>query len=385
MPTIILESIQILLKKYGHQPSMKVPFNDFKALYAPLEMEYQLAFKRVLHSGWYILGDEVVQFEKEFAEYLGVKYCVGVANGLEALQISLLAIGIGVKDEVITTPLSAFATTLAIHSVGATPVFVDTTDDGLIDIDGVEKAITSKTKAILPVHLYGNAVNLKKLKFLCDQHSLLLIEDAAQAHGTEYNKKKVGTQGTLNCFSFYPTKNLGALGDGGAIVTNSKNLAISCKKLRDYGQTKKYFHSEFGLNSRLDEVQAAFLRVRLKYLDIENKKRLMIAEKYRSYLKDCSQIKFISPQDGGNCHLCVIRTPQRDALQNYLLSRDIESNVHYPLIIPDQPVYKGFYKKGKMPNSRKLVSEVLSLPCHPYLKEEHVAFVSEEISKYFRM
>lgn len=342
------------------------------------------AFNRVLSSGWFILGKEVESFEKSFANYLGIKYCIGVGNGLEAIQISLMALEIGKGDEVITTPLSAAATTLAILATGAKPVFVDTTDDGLINIGLIAQAITKKTKAIIPVHLYGNPVDLEALQSICKKHNLLLIEDAAQAHGSSYKGKKLGTFGDINCFSFYPTKNLGALGDGGAIVTNDKKLAEICATIRDYGQNGKYNHVRFGLNSRLDEIQAAILSVKLTYLDRDNEKRRKLAKRYIKNLSNIPNLKIIAADQNvtPNFHLFVIRTNKRNALQKFLKKFNILALIYYPKILPDQPFLKE-YRSADLPAARNFVKTCLSLPIHPQLTLEEVDFISSKIVEFY--
>lgn len=344
------------------------------------------AFDRVLTSGIFVLGKEVKNFEKSFAKYLGVKYCIGIANGLEALQIALMAKNIGPRDEVITAPISAVATTLAILAVGAKPVFVDSLDSGLINPDLITQAITKKTKAILPVHLYGNPSDLSRLQEICRQYKLSLIEDAAQAHGSSYKGKKLGTFGSLGCFSFYPTKNLGALGDGGAIVTNNSNLARKCFEIRDYGQKSKYNHHRFGLNSRLDELQAAFLSTRLQRLDKDNGIRAKLAQSYIDHLSQIKAIKIITPVPGsqGNFHLFVIKTKSRDQLKEYLKRQGIETSVHYPLIIPDQSFLKGEYNGFAFPVARNFVDTCLSLPCHPKMSLQEVAFICFQIKQIER-
>lgn len=328
------------------------------------------AIRKVVDSGWYILGEEVKNFEKEFADYLEVKEVIGVANGLEALQISLMALGIRAGDEVVTTPVSAVATTLAIMAVGAKPIFVDIDEQGLIDAHLIEAAITPKTKAILPVHLYGNPVNLNKILKICKKHKIHLIEDACQAHGSEYNRKKLGTFGIFGCFSFYPTKNLGALGDGGAITTNDPRLAQVCRQIRDYGQESKYVHSKYGLNSRLDEMQAAILRVRLKYLDTENKERQKIANRYHRHI--------VSVNNAGNYHLFVIRSKNRDRLKEFLKKNGIEISVHYPISIPNQKIIS----QQTCPKAKQFTKEVLSLPCRPGITMQQVDYVCEMIKQF---
>lgn len=363
----------------------QVKFNDFTGEITERQSEFQSAIKRVLESGWFILGKEVLDFEEKFAKYLGVTHCIGVANGLEALQISLMALGIGEGDEVITTPISAVATTLAIMGVGAKPVFVDTDEKGLIDIDLMEKAVTKKAKAILPVHLYGNAVDLTKIKTICKKYGLCLVEDACQAHGSEYMGKRLGSFGVINCFSFYPTKNLGAFGDGGAIVTNNNKLAKICREIRDYGQVKRYEHIRYGLNSRLDELQAAILKVKLKHLNEDNQKRRILANRYIENLSGLNSIKIIKPAniEDGNFHLFVIKTKKRDALQKFLKEHGVQTLIHYPKTIPDQPFLKNKYDKEKLPNARDFVKKTMSLPCNPQTTLEQVDYISRKIKDFF--
>ena len=348
-------------------------------------VKLRAAFERVLASGNFILGKEVDSFEKEFAKYLGVKYCVGVGNGLEAIQISLMTLGIGPLDEVITTPISAVATTLAILATGAKPTFVDTTEDGLINPDLIPQAITKKTKAILPVYLYGNPVDLDKIPSICKKYKLILIEDAAQAHGSKFNGKFLGTFGKMGCFSFYPTKNLGAFGDGGAIVTNSLKLYQICYETRDYGKKEKYLHTRYGLNSRLDEIQAALLKVRLKSLDRDNKIRQHLAQRYLNNLSSLKDLKVIrpNPKAQSNFHLLVIKTKKRDQLMKHLQESGIQTLVHYPAIIPDQPFLKKEYSSLNLPVARSFVKTCLSLPCHPKMTISDVDYISSKIINFF--
>jgi dTDP-4-amino-4,6-dideoxygalactose transaminase len=364
---------------------MSIVFHDFIKEVSAHRSEYDAAINRVLESGWFILGKEVEDFEKAFAKYLGVSDCIGVANGLEALQISLMALNIGKGDEVITTPLSAVATTLAILAVGAKPVFVDTDGRGLIDVSLVEAAITPQTKAVLPVHLYGSSVDLEALQKICERHQIFLLEDAAQAHGAEFKGKKLGSLGAINSFSFYPTKNIGAFGDGGALVTNDQDLAKKCRQIRDYGQSQKYVHEVYGLNSRLDELQAAILQVRLKHLDEDNHRRLQIAQKYVQSFKNLSELEMIIPEQWShsNFHLFVIKTPYRDQLQKYLHQKNIAALIHYPLLIPDQPFLKKKYSKLHLPNAHALVDQILSLPCHPHLTDSEQDLICSEVRHFF--
>jgi dTDP-4-amino-4,6-dideoxygalactose transaminase len=278
------------------------------------------------------------------------------------------------------------ATTLAILAVGAKPIFVDVNENGLLNLDLIESQINQKTKAILPVHLYGQNDDLARLKLICHQHNLALIEDACQAHGTAINGKKAGSYGDIGCFSFYPTKNLGALGDGGAITTNRDDLANKCRQIRDYGQIKKYVHQSFGINSRLDEMQAAFLRTKLKHLDKDNQRRRVIAELYRNSLKKLTEVEIIGlpTWENNNFHLMVIKTNRRDQLHQFLNEALIPTLIHYPRIIPDQPLFKDRYKNLDLPVARKLCDQVLSLPCHPFLTDEQVKFIGKKIVEFFR-
>ncbi len=362
-----------------------IKYLDFPEEVRIHKKEYVEAFERVLESGSYVLSHEVASFEEKLAEYLGVKYCVGTANGLEAIQIALMAKGIGKDNEVITTPISAVATTLAILAVGATPVFADVDEKGQIDADKIEDLVTEKTKAIIPVDLYGLPCDLIKIQEICKKHNLFLIEDACQAIGSTLGGKKLGTYGDTGCFSFYPTKNLGAFGDGGALVTNDEKLAEAYRELRDYGQKTKYVHTRFGLNSRLDEVHAALLSVKLEYLDEGNNKRREIAKRYIGNLKNVKGLEIVLPEniEDSNFHLFVIKTDRRDELQGFLKSQGIPSLIHYPITIPDQPMFNDKYKSLEIGTARKLVNEVLSLPCHPYMKNDEVDYVSEKVIEFF--
>jgi len=364
---------------------MQIKFNDFIKESEVRGVEYKKAFDRVLKSGWYILGNEVRLFEEEFSRFLGVKYCIGVGNGLEALQISLMSLGIGKGDEVITAPVSAVATTLAILAVGAKPVFVDVNCNGQIDASKIEEKITSKTKAIIPVHLYGQPCEIDLIEKICKENDLFLVEDAAQAHGATYKGKKVSTYGDISGFSFYPTKNLGAIGDGGAIVTNNEDLAESCRQIRDYGQKSKYVHTVYGLNSRLDELQAALLRVKLLHLDKDNEKRKKIASEYCKNLSDIRNLSIVLPENINDSvfHIFAITTEERDQLKSYLESKGIPALIHYPISIPDQPFLKNDYSKSSISNARKFVKEQLSLPIHPFLTLKEVKDISITVKKFF--
>lgn len=359
--------------------------NDFQREVELRESEYKEAIERVLKSGWFILGKEVDTFENRFASFLGVKHCIGVANGLEALQISLIALGIGQGDEVITTPLSAMATTLSIMAVGAKPIFVDIDNRGQMDIQQIERQITKKTKAILPVHLYGLSCYPQELKELCKKNDIKYIEDACQAHGSKFNDQMLGTFGDISCFSFYPTKNLGAFGDGGAVCTNDDALAAKCRTIRDYGQTQKYTHQCYGLNSRLDEIQAALLSVKLEHLDDDNSRRNKIANIYQEIIGESSKISILSKlkNERPNYHQFPILVDDRDTIQSYLKKHGISSLIHYPIAIPDQPLFNN--KNINMPihATRKFVKKILSLPIHPFLSDNEATYIGKTLVNFF--
>ena len=360
---------------------MNIPFLDLKAQYKSIKPEIDKAIKKVIDSQRFVLGQELESFEKEFAKYLGVKYVVGVNSGTDGLILALLSLDIGKGDEVITPANSFVATTNAIVQIGAKPILVDCNPNTYqIDIKRVEEAVTKTTKAILPVHLYGAPSEIDKLKKVAKRYKLLLIEDACQAHGATLNNKKLGVFSDLGVFSFYPGKNLGAYGDGGAIVTNNKNLYEKLLKLRNYGQSKKYYHDNFGINSRLDEIQAAILRVKLKYLDKWNKERNKIADNYNESLKNYKTQKII--KNGKSCyHLFVIESDNRDKLQRYLLDNGIHVLIHYPVPIHLQKTYRRLgYKEGDFPNAEKLSKTLLSLPLYPEITNKEIMHVSKFIN-----
>jgi dTDP-4-amino-4,6-dideoxygalactose transaminase len=361
-----------------------IKFNDFAAQYALLAREIDEAISRVLKSGWYILGKEVDAFEKEFAEYIGSKYCVTVGNGTEAIALSLLANDIGEGDEVITTNLTAFPTITGIFQSGAKPVVVDIKfEDGLIDTSKIEKKINKNTKAVVPVHLYGQSVNMDEIMKIAKRNNLLVIEDACQAVGTFYKDKRVGTFGVCGAFSFYPTKNLGALGDGGAIVTDSEELYEKLKMLRNYGQSSRYHHVfRKSINSRLDEIQAAILRTKLKYLDSFNSKRKRIADYYRANIRN-ENISIVNakPLQKSNNHLFVIKHKKRDLLINYLKNKEVQVLIHYPIPINKQKAFP-FQKDEVFINSEMFASQILSLPIYPELNIKDVEYIVDLLNKF---
>jgi len=364
---------------------MKIPFVDLKRQYGYIREEAESKVREVLENGQYILGKEVENFEKEFAKYCGVKYAIGVASGTDALVISLKALGIGLGDEAITVPNTFIATVDAIARNGATPVFCDVNPDTYnIDISQIEDKITNKTKAILVVHLYGQPAEMNSIKKIADEFGLYIVEDACQAHGAEYLGRKTGSLGDIACFSFYPSKNLGACGDGGIIVTNSKELAEKARMLRNYGQKTKYYHDVVGFNSRLDEIQAAILRVKLKYLDKWNNMRRKWAKLYNELLENSSVVTPVEAKYAKHVyHLYVIRSKGRNELQQFLSRKGISTGIHYPIPIHLQRAYSYLgYKEGDFPITEKFAREILSLPMFPELEEDEVVYVCDQIKRF---
>lgn len=358
-----------------------------KAQYQAHKIEIDAAISRVLERGWYILGEEVKTFEKEFTAYIGVANGIGVGSGTEALHLALAACGIGRGDEVITVSHTAVATVAAIELSGATPVLVDIEHDFYaIDPTKVKNAIGPRTKAIVPVHLYGQSADLDPILELSREYGLRVIEDCAQAHGAIYKGKRVGSYGDLACFSFYPTKNLGALGDGGMVVTNKAELAERVRLLREYGWAERHVSYIQGCNSRLDELQAAILRVKLRYLDQDNAARVRIAAIYRDGLGNTLvKLPSVRSESDHVYHLYVVRTSRRDELQQHLKSKDIAALVHYPVPIHLQPAYKGRLDVGRgLPETERAAREVLSLPIYPELNETELQAVTEVISSFQR-
>jgi dTDP-4-amino-4,6-dideoxygalactose transaminase len=366
---------------------MKVKFLDLKAINQKHETALQAAFNQVLNSGWYILGEAVSRFEKEFAAYCGVKHCIGVGNGLDALILILEAYKILGKlkevDEVLVPSNTYIATILAISRVGLTPVLVEPKLPTYnFDASAAEQRVTAKTKAVLLVHLYGQAAHMHAIRALADKHNLLMIEDAAQAHGAEYQGIKAGNLGHAAGFSFYPGKNLGALGDAGAITTNSDRLAEVLRAVRNYGSHKKYENQYRGFNSRLDELQAAVLAVKLPYLDSENSYRNKIAQYYLQHIQN-PRLLLPAVEEGSTSvwHLFVIRTANRQQLQDWLLQKGIETMIHYPIPPHHQAAYRAWENK-RYPLSEKIHREVLSLPLYPGMSFRAVAYVVQVLNEY---
>jgi dTDP-4-amino-4,6-dideoxygalactose transaminase len=356
-------------------------FHDFKKHYQNHKGALDAAVRNVLESGRFILGDQLSAFEKEFARYIGVKYCVGVASGTEAIALSLMALGVGDGNEVITTNVTAFPTITGIMQAGARPVVIDIkADDGLIDCCKIEPKITPLTKAIVAVHLYGQCCDMKPLRAIARNRHLWLIEDAAQAVGATYRGEKTGSLGDCNAFSFYPTKNLGAFGDGGAVATDNETVYQKLLLLRNYGQSRHFYHETFGINSRLDELQAAILRVKLSFLEEENVRRNAIAAYYREHLKT---VTCLTHHDYGthNYHMFVVRHNRRDACARYLRSKGIQTVVHYPLPINKQKAFP-LQKNETLPESELFVKTILSLPLYPELSDEQTKIIVEAVNGF---
>jgi len=357
--------------------------NDPLLQYLARKNEIDQAIHNVLEKGWYITGEEVDRFEKEFARYIGVEHAVGVGSGTEALHLALTACGIGRGDEVITVSHTAVATVAAIELSGATPVLVDIEKDFFtMDPARIQSAITRRTKAIIPVHLYGLAADLRPIMDLADEHDLLVIEDCAQAHGAAYQSKTAGAWGHMACFSFYPTKNLGALGDGGIVVTRDGERAQKVRLLREYGWADRYISHVAGWNSRLDEIQAAVLRIKLRYLDEDNRDRIRAAGLYEEILSGLHSPVLPKVRSGAThvYHQYVVRHPDRDSLLLFLKDKGIGAQVHYPVPVHLQPAYQGRLSgSSNLPESERAAREVLSLPIYPGLGKEDIFRVAEAI------
>lgn len=355
-----------------------------KAQYLSYKSDIDAAISRVLDSGSYILGKEVLSLEEEFARYIGVAQGIGVGSGTEALHLALAACEIGAGDEVITVSHTAVATVAAIVLTGATPVLVDIEPNFFtLDPSKLQEVITPQTKAIIPVHLYGQPVDLDPILEIARKYHLYVIEDCAQAHGAIYKGKRVGSLGNINCFSFYPTKNLGALGDGGIVVTNNPELAKKAKLLREYGWAERYKSHLSGWNTRLDEIQAAILRIKLSHLDEDNAKRGLIAKAYYNGLKK-SGLKL--PEKKKECthiyHQFVVRSEKRDKLLSFLKSKDIVALIHYPIPIHLQPAYKRLVH-NRLLETEKAAKEILSLPIYPELSDREVETVINAIDRFY--
>lgn len=352
-----------------------IPFVDLGRQHEAIAEELNDAIQRVIRNSSFTLGEEVDRFENEFAKYCGAKYSIGVGSGTDALHFALRACGVGSGDEVITAANTFAATAEAVHMCGAKPVFVDIDEATyLIDIDAVENAITEKTKAIIPVHLYGQPVDMDAIQRIARKYDLKVIEDACQAHGASFQGTTVGTQSDASCFSFYPGKNLGAMGDGGAVVTNDEALSDRVKMLRNHGEKSKYNHVESGYCSRLHAMQAAILRVKLKYLDEWNDSRIQTAQAYDLLLADSDYITPFKNIDVKHVyHLYVIRAKERDVVQQMLMECGVGAGIHYPVPLHIEPAFASSgYGAGDLPVAERVAKEILSLPIFPYMKQEEI-------------
>lgn len=366
---------------------MKVPFLDLKAQYRTIKTEIERAIEKVIKNTAFVSGPFVQKFEEKFANFCGAKHCVVVNSGTSALHTALLAHGIQLGDELITVPNSFIATSWAITYCGAKPVFIDVDPNTfLMNPELIEQAITSKTKAILPVHLYGQPADMDQINDIARKHGLVVIEDAAQAHGATYKGKRVGGLGSTTCFSFYPGKNLGAYGEGGAVVTNDENIANHIRMLRNHGQPKKYCHDFVGYNYRMDGFQGAVLSVKLKYLQDWTDKRNDIARRFLEELKDIEglQVPHVRNSAVSAFHLYVIHTEKRYELQTHLQENGIATGLHYPIPIHLQNAYTNLnHQKGNFPVTEYNAERCLSLPIYPEMTGEQVDLVIKEIHNYF--
>ncbi len=370
-----------------------IPLVDLKRQYASIKTEIEEKINGVLKSAAFILGSEVKEFEKEFAAFCGAEHAIGVSSGTDALSLALLALGVGRGNEVITTPNTFIATVAAISHVGAQPVLVDVDPESYnIDVSQIERAITTKTRAIIPVHLYGQSSEMDAILQIAKMRNIKVVEDACQAHGAECRSRRVGSLGDIAAFSFYPGKNLGAYGDGGAVVTNKVELAERIRLLRDHGSSKKYYHEIIGYNSRLDEIQAAVLGVKLRQLNEWNEKRRGNARLYNDYLKDLVNKGLVTTPKGMSWakhvyHLYVIQVEDsiRDKLIEHLNARGIGAQIHYPIPIHLQKAYRHLgYKVGSFPVAEKLAKRIISLPMFPELERHEIEYIAQEVSTFFK-
>jgi len=364
-----------------------VPYLDLRAQLKPLRAEIDAAVARTLDNCSFCLGPDVGQFEKDFAKFCGAQHALGFNSGTSALHVAMLLLGIGPGDEVITTPYTFIATSWAISYCGAKPVYVDI-DEATFNLDPkkLEAAVTPRTKAVLPVHLYGQPFDVDTVAAICKKHNLPFVEDAAQAHGAKYKGKTVGALGDLACFSFYPAKNLGACGEGGALVTNNAALASRAKSLREHGSTVRYHHDEVGYNYRMEGLQGAVLGVKLKHLNAWTRERQRVAARYAELLADTPlQLPTVPAGNESAWHLYTVRLPRRDDLKKHLDTNGIGNAVHYPMPLHLQKAYVNLgYKPGDFPVAEKASREVLSLPMFPELTETQIQRVAAVVKGFFR-
>jgi dTDP-4-amino-4,6-dideoxygalactose transaminase len=364
---------------------MQIPFFNFAREISAVGKDIRVAFERVLASGRFILGEEVESFEKEFSHLCSCSYAVGVASGTDALFLALKAAGIGRGDEVITVSHSFSATALAVIYTGATPVFVDIEDSSyLMNADLLEEAITSKTKAIMPVHLYGMCANMSRINEIAQSYGLFVLEDACQAHGAIYKGNPAGSLGDAAAFSFYPTKNLGAYGDGGMVTTNDADLYEKLLLLRNYGQQDRYHYETIGYNSRLDEVHAAILRNKLGNLSQWTQKRQKIAQRYDEGIGKINMVR-TNLSDGSThvYHLYVIAVEDRDSLKVFLEERNVQTLIHYPIPIHRNKAFDSFKTTGGLYNTDLRASQILSLPIHPWINDDEIEYIIKCIQEYY--
>ncbi len=363
---------------------MKVEFNKLGNQFFKYQAEYEKKALDVLRSGWYVLGNEVKCFEEEFAKFVGTKYCVGVASGLDALELAFEILGVGKGDEVLVQGNTYIASVMGISKNGATPVFVEPDEYYNIDVNKLEEKITSKTKAILVVHFYGQASNMEQICKIAKKHNLYVVEDCAQAHGATFDGKQVGSFGDIGCFSFYPSKNLGAFGDAGAITLNNEEYVKKAKALRNYGSLVRYVNDYIGRNSRLDEIQAGFLRVKLTHLEELNKNREYVANRYLNEIKN-PKIKLPRVLDRATAvwHLFVIMCENRDELVKYLKENEIGTVIHYPIPPHLQKAYSYLnIKAGSLPITEEYSNMVLSLPLYEGMSDEEITYVIDVLNKF---
>lgn len=363
---------------------MQIKFNILDREFERYKEQYLEAAYRVLRSGWYVLGEEVAKFEEAFSDYIGIRNCVGLNSGLDALTLAIRALDIGEGDEVIVPGNTYIATILGVTENRAVPIFVEPDQYYNIDVEKIEEKITENTKAILAVHLYGQACNMTKIMEIARKHHLYVIEDCAQAHGALWNGRKVGSFGDIGCFSFFPTKNLGAFGDGGAITTDDGEIALKIQKMRNYGSKKKYYNELEGMNSRLDALQAALLLVKLKHLDMLNKERTELAEHYYYEIKN---ERIIIPETRRNAthvhHLFVIRVKDRKRFQSYLKENGIDTQIHYPIPPHMSECYvKYAWNNVSLPVTEKYADEVLSLPLYYGMTLEEIRYVIAAVNNF---
>lgn len=360
---------------------MRIPMLDLKRIHDDMKPELDQAISRVMNKSAFTLGEEVERFEEEFAKFLGVKYAVGVGSGTDAITLSLLALGIKPGDEVITTSLSAFPTAEAILRAGAKPIYIDINPATYnLNPQNIEEAVTQRTRAIVPVHLYGLSADMNAIRTIAEKCKLPIVEDCAQAHGATYEGRRVGTIGLIGCFSFFPSKNLGGIGDGGMVVTNNYKIAHKIRILRNHGQEERFIHISLGFNSRLDGIQAAVLRVKLQTLLLDNNARLQIAYKYSEELADTPLITPRGPLYSHVYHLYVIRvSDKRDELRAYLAEKGIQTNVHYPTPLHRQPAYP---TKQHLPVVEEITKQIISIPIFPLMREDEIEYVIHALKEW---